>query len=157
MKPTSIDQANLLPPGNTFPKSSRIASSQEFTRILKQGRYAADATLVVNAKPAAQADRRGNFPGRLGVTIPTKTGNAVVRNRWKRLIREAYRCQRQQLPLGYDFVVRPRRGGRCDFHSISRSLLKLSHRASGFQQNSPQKNSPQKSSPQKGKRHSKET
>lgn len=152
MKPSSTNQANLLPPGNTFPKSSRIASSQEFTRILKQGRYAADATLVVNAKPAAQADRRGNFPGRLGVTIPTKTGNAVVRNRWKRLIREAYRCQRQRLPLGYDFVVRPRRGGTCDFQSISRSLLKLAHRASGAQQGGDKQGGVQR-----GKRPAKET
>ncbi len=46
---------------------------------------------------------------RLGLSVSRKVGNAVVRNRWKRLLREAFRLSREQLPAGLDLVVIPRR------------------------------------------------
>ena len=113
-----------------FPKTVRIRSSREFSRVFKRGRYAADATLVVNVTPC-QASTVSPKPGRIGISIPKKTGNAVVRNRWKRLIREAYRQQRERFPAGYDVVVRPRRGADCDFQAICHSLPRLIRRASG--------------------------
>lgn len=42
---------------------------------------------------------------RLGVTATKKLGNAVVRNRAKRTVREAFRREYEKLPRGYDFVV----------------------------------------------------
>lgn len=50
----------------------------------------------------------GLLHSRLGVTTTRKLGNAVVRNRARRLVREAYRTHRQELPSGLDlvFVVR---------------------------------------------------
>lgn len=44
-------------------------------------------------------------PCRLGVTATKKLGNAVQRNRAKRLVREAFRRVRTQMPVGYDYVV----------------------------------------------------
>lgn len=44
-------------------------------------------------------------PARLGTTVSSKVGNAVVRNRWKRLIREAFRQARGDLPANVDLVV----------------------------------------------------
>ncbi|WP_164103111.1 ribonuclease P protein component [Candidatus Laterigemmans baculatus] len=67
--------------------------------------------------------------GRLGVTIPRKAGGAVVRNRWKRLIREAYRQLQHELPAGFDFVVRPRRGAVAEFGRVQQSLRRLAVRA----------------------------
>lgn len=117
----------------TFSRSLRIRDGRDFTAILKRGRYAADRTLVVNVRVSTsnvqEPDCRG--VGRLGITIPRKAGNAVVRNRWKRLIREAYRTQKAVLPPGYDVVVRPRRGATCDGVAIRKSLVRLVRRATG--------------------------
>ena len=45
-----------------------------------------------------------------------------MRNRWKRLIREAFRLQKLQLPEGIDFVVRPKKGAVPEFHRIKQAL-----------------------------------
>ena len=41
---------------------------------------------------------------RLGITASTKIGNAIKRNRARRIIKEAYRLLEPRLPKGYDFV-----------------------------------------------------
>ncbi|MDG2222475.1 MAG: ribonuclease P protein component [Rubripirellula sp.] len=109
-----------------FPKHYRVLRGDDFTRILRRGNCAADGTLVL----FAIASRSESSP-RLGVTIPKKTGPAVVRNHWKRLIREAYRTQRKQLPPGFDFVVRPKKGAQPNGEAIRRSLIKLANRGAG--------------------------
>ncbi|MFM2092915.1 MAG: ribonuclease protein component, partial [Planctomycetota bacterium] len=52
---------------------------------------------------------------------------AVTRHRWKRLIREAFRLSRTQLPVGFDLVVRPKRGAHADFDRIAKSLPRLAN------------------------------
>lgn len=47
---------------------------------------------------------------RLGLSVSRKVGGAVVRNRWKRLLREAFRLSRRDLPPGVDLVIVPRQG-----------------------------------------------
>ena len=54
--------------------------------------------------------RQDDAPARLGVVASRKVGNAVVRNRAKRLIREAFRKQTAQMPPGLDLVVIARPG-----------------------------------------------
>ncbi len=109
---------------HTFPKTHRVLRGEDFSRILRRGICAADGVLVLYAlaSPAATSPR-------LGVTIPKKTGSAVERNVWKRLIREAFRTQRDQLPVGFDFVVRPKKGAAPSGEAIRRSLVKLATRA----------------------------
>lgn len=49
-------------------------------------------------------------PARLGLTVTRKIGNAVIRNRCKRLLREAVRKHWKLLPDGIDMVLHARRG-----------------------------------------------
>ena len=41
---------------------------------------------------------------RMGISVGKKQGNAVKRNRIKRIIRAAYRLNEQKIPIGYDIV-----------------------------------------------------
>ncbi|MFG0267330.1 MAG: ribonuclease P protein component [Rhodopirellula sp. JB055] len=114
-----------------LPKSSRIVRSSEFTKTLRRGGVAANDCLVVFALPHDEPppQQSDTPPCRLGVTIPKKTGNAVVRNRWKRLIRESYRLHQAELPTGFDFVVRPKKDVTADWRLIERGFVKLVGRA----------------------------
>ena len=103
----------------SFPKSARLLKSFEFKRVYDGDVFAADDTLVIKAV----ANKAGET--RLGLSVSRKVGNAVVRNRWKRHIREAFRRNRSEFSLGLDIVVRPKRGAVCDREKIGLSLQKL--------------------------------
>ena len=105
-----------------FPKSFRLRKQADFDRVHREKVYAADDILVL------RGSRNGLEHARLGLSVSRKVGNAVVRNRWKRLIREAFRLSRKNIPRGIDFVVRPRRGAVADFAAIQASLPLLCRR-----------------------------
>ncbi|GAB5403722.1 MAG: ribonuclease P protein component [Aureliella sp.] len=106
----------------------RIKSSQTFSRIFRKGVVAADGVLVMHAVNRLDAAVDGPEQTQLGLAVSKKVGNAPRRNRWKRLIREAFRQQRSSLPEGLQIVVRPKKGAKPDFHAIERSIVALSHR-----------------------------
>lgn len=90
--------------GQRFTAAMHLRSGADFRRIYDQGRSAADGKIVVYAL--------GNeLPHtRLGLSVSRKVGNAVARNRWKRVIREAFRLHLDELPAACDLVVIPRSG-----------------------------------------------
>jgi ribonuclease P protein component len=109
-------------PDNSFGRHLRLRTPAEFDRVYKAKVFAADDTLIVNAGASDLAHPR------LGLSVSKKVGNAVVRNRWKRLIREAFRLEREQLPAGIDLVARPQKGAVADLAAIRRSLPALARR-----------------------------
>lgn len=107
---------------NCFPKELRLRKPAEFERVYKARIYAADDVLIANGCSS-------DLPhARLGLSVSRKVGNAVVRNRWKRRIREAFRLSKGDLPAGVDLVLRPQKGATADFHAILRSLPALAER-----------------------------
>ena len=108
---------------NTFPRRVRVRKPADFTRAHNSPAFAADDVLVVKVC-------RNELPhARLGLSVSRRVGNAVIRNRWKRLIREAFRLSKANFPPGLDLVVRPRKEGSPSFDAICRSLPLLVERA----------------------------
>ena len=70
-----------------------------FRRLYQKGKSASGHCVVVYCR------KNGLSYNRLGLTAGTKLGHAVVRNRIRRRIREAYRLSEQSYVLGYDIVV----------------------------------------------------
>ncbi len=109
-------------PQFSFGKELRIRFQREFQAAYATKIYAADGVLVINAL------RRIDGDSRLGLSVSRKVGCAVVRNRWKRLIREAFRLNRTRLPAKWDLVVRPKLGAKPDLAAIEASLIRLTQR-----------------------------
>jgi ribonuclease P protein component len=109
-------------PDFSFSRRFRLRTAAEFDRVYRAKVFAADDVLVINACASGL-----NFP-RLGISVSKKAGNAVVRNRWKRLIREAFRLSRAELPGGIDLVVRPQKEAVPELGAITRSLGSLARR-----------------------------
>lgn len=67
---------------------------------------------------------------RVGITVSKKLGKAVVRNRIRRRIREAYRLNEQKFLPGWDIVIVARsRAVEVSFRKLTESLLALADRA----------------------------
>jgi ribonuclease P protein component len=107
----------------TFPQSRRMKTPAEFDRCYKRKRSASDAVLIVYACENDLAHPR------LGCSVSKKVGNAVVRNRYKRLFREAFRLTQHDLPAGVDLVLIPRPGPEPTLAALKESLVKLATQA----------------------------
>jgi ribonuclease P protein component len=81
-----------------------LKKPHEFRRMYAKGKSAGNPFFVVYCRP------NGRPINRLGVTVSTKLGNAVTRNRIRRRIRESYRLGEDRLRRGFDFVIVARTG-----------------------------------------------
>ena len=76
-----------------------VKQNGDFRRIYRRGRSAVTGGMVVYCLK----NKKGM--SRLGVTVSTKVGHAVVRNRVRRRFRELYRLHRGELLPGYDIIM----------------------------------------------------
>ncbi len=86
-----------------FGKAARLLRRREFLSVQQRGQRLFAGKLVVLA-----LDAGGTNP-RIGITVPGKVANAVIRNRIKRWVREAFRGVAADLPP-VDLVVIARAG-----------------------------------------------
>jgi ribonuclease P protein component len=83
----------------SFPRYLRLLNFKDFVNLNRLGRriHTAHFTLIFR--------QNGLGINRLGITASKKIGNAVKRNKVKRLIREWFRLHKYDLPQGYDIVI----------------------------------------------------
>lgn len=79
--------------------SVSIKKNHEFRRLYSKGKSAANPWVVVYCR------KNGRGYNQLGITVSTKIGKAVVRNRIRRRLREIYRLDEAGLKKGLDIVI----------------------------------------------------
>ena len=82
-----------------FTRSMRLSLRREFNAIFAARMSHADGPLVCYTRPNARSHPR------LGLTVSRRVGRAVLRNRVKRRLREAFRLIQHEIPSGYDVVI----------------------------------------------------
>ena len=106
-----------------FRPHEHLRRPADFQAVYDRRRSSADGTLVVYAR------ENGLAHSRVGLSVSKKFGSAVRRNRIRRLLREAYRLTKEDLPGGYDLVLIPRPLDDYDLDDIRQSLAKLTKQA----------------------------
>lgn len=97
----------------------RVTRRSDIDHVFSQGLRANDSLLTLLSCP------NGLDYSRCGVAAAADFGNAVQRNRIKRLCREAFRLCRPGLPAGWDFMLIPRKGANFTLMELKDSLTTL--------------------------------
>jgi len=109
-------------PDQSFPKELRLRSRTDFRQVYERRCSVGDEMLRL----VGRLNER-EF-SRIGLSVSREVGVAVVRNRWKRLLREAFRLSRERLPIGLDFIAIPRTDVKPQLKGVVKSLDDLSWR-----------------------------
>jgi ribonuclease P protein component len=103
----------------TFRKQEHLRSPIDFKRVYERKCSVSNPCLIVYGCP----NELGH--SRIGLSVSRKVGNAVARNRFKRLYREAFRLTRAELPSGLDLVLIPRSSRGPSLEEVRASLREL--------------------------------
>ena len=88
-------------------RRQRLSRSRDFDAVYRQGRSVSTRTLTLHWFAREEA---ADGSTRLGLAIPRAVGSAVVRNRLKRQLREAWTSLEPDAPAGTDYVLAARPG-----------------------------------------------
>lgn len=96
----------MAPPARPlrFSRAMRIKQGRVFRRLRQEGRRVVNGCLILNWSPM-----RADASSRLGVITSGKLGNAVMRSRARRVLREAFRLHQHDLNQTVDIILVARR------------------------------------------------
>ena len=99
---------------------TRLSRRAEYEAVYRSGGRRSAAQFVVFYRP------NGGTQSRFGSSVKKQIGNAVVRNRIRRRIREILRRNSSEIPSGWDLVIHPRPSvARVNFAQLEAELLRL--------------------------------
>ncbi len=100
-------------------KTDIIKSSREYTEIINNGKS-------IKSKNFSIYYRINNEKNRYGISIPKKTGKAVIRNKIKRRIKNIIDNNKNSMQSSYDYVIIIRKGIlELTYQDMEKELLKL--------------------------------
>ncbi len=103
-----------------LPRKNRLTRSSDFQRVRSRGRSWSDRLLVLSRAPNDLEVTR------FGFSVSRRIGGAVVRNRVRRLMREAVRLQHDLVAPGWDVVFIARKGiNGADYWAVEDSVTRL--------------------------------
>ncbi|TVP88805.1 MAG: ribonuclease P protein component [Alkalicoccus sp.] len=99
-------------------KQHRLRKNEEFQKVFQHGKSAANRQFVVY-----QLSRREQKHVRIGLSVSKKLGNAVQRNRIKRIMKEALRDAAEELRQDCDVVIIARKpAASMELEEVRKSL-----------------------------------
>jgi ribonuclease P protein component len=98
----------------------RLKKNKEYKKVYRYGKSVADHLVVLFAH------RHNNEASRFGFTVSKKVGNAVVRNRVRRLFKEICRKHAEEFPAYHDYIILARNNivGK-NYQAVENSIIKL--------------------------------
>lgn len=109
-------------------KIKRLSKNEDFQTVYKKGRSMANRQFVVYVLKGKNKEY-----SRVGLSVSKKMGNAVVRNKIKRYIREVLKDIEDKLQLGNDYIIISRRPVvDMDYHQAKSSLVHVLKKAKVF-------------------------
>jgi ribonuclease P protein component len=103
--------------------STSLKKNHEFKRLYTKGKSASSHMAAVYFR------KNRSSVNRLGITVSTKLGKAVKRNRIRRRFKEIYRLNEDKFLSGYDIIFVARtKSIYAGFHELEADLLSLCRR-----------------------------
>jgi len=109
-----------------FPKSARLLTQKHYHRVLKFGTKHFGQAVAMDFRMG-----KSSCP-KLGITVSRRYGKAHLRNRFKRIVREAFRLLSPHFPINLEIHVAPLKNPQraLSFQAVSNDIKQLLARAS---------------------------
>jgi len=117
------ERTERIPERERFQRISRLRSSLDFARVRRGRRVNGTFLALAYLKREAEA---ADAPSRVGFSVGKRVGNAVVRNRVKRRLRESVRRKLVGVASGWDLIITARAGAaEANYAALDAELYEL--------------------------------
>ena len=125
---------------NSLTRKEKILRSEDFIRIRKKGSRRTTASFLVYTLPKTLAETKKTKFSSFGLSVSARTGNAVRRNKLKRLLREFFRLNKENWPSPTDILITVKAGNKLQkYDDIKKELSFLFKEGKEKEQEVPEK------------------